>query len=81
MRAALAPGRLSTAEWLAVVAAAHDAGVPTSATMMFGHVETPRDVANHLVLLRDAQAAAVARESAARFTEVRGVRIRSRKRA
>jgi 2-iminoacetate synthase ThiH len=103
VRAALAPGRLSTAEWLAVVAAARDAGVSTSPTMMFGHVktqsrpwrhdddthpmmfghvETPRNVSNHhLVLLRDAQAAAVARESAARFTEVRGVRIRSRKRA
>ena len=40
VRAQLCPDKLSTDQWLDVVAAAHDAGVPTTSTMMFGHVDT-----------------------------------------
>ena len=38
----------SVAEWEAVVRAAHGAGLPTTATMVYGHIETPQQVVAHL---------------------------------
>lgn len=55
VRAALCPDKLSTEEWLEVVAAAHRAGLKTTSTIMFGHVDTADDWAEHLVKLRDLQ--------------------------
>ena len=45
----------STAEWLAVMAKAHELGMKTTATMMFGHVETLEERVEHLLHLRDLQ--------------------------
>ena len=45
----------STAEWLEVMEVAHRLGMKTTATMMFGHVETLEERIEHLVLLRDLQ--------------------------
>jgi cyclic dehypoxanthinyl futalosine synthase len=45
----------STAEWLEVMEAAHRLGMPTTATMMFGHVETLEERIDHLLHLRDLQ--------------------------
>ena len=44
-----------TAQWLAVVESAHRAGIPTTATIMFGHVERPVHAARHLLAIRDLQ--------------------------
>ena len=55
VRDRLAPGKLGTAGWLRVIAAAHGAGLRTTATIMFGHVEQPRSWAAHLLHLRDLQ--------------------------
>ena len=55
VRADLCPDKLSTDEWLAVVEAAHRAGLRTTATVMFGHIERPRHQARHLLRLRDLQ--------------------------
>jgi FO synthase len=55
IRAIICPDKLSTAEWLEVVAAAHRAGLKTTSTIMFGHVERPRSWARHLLQLRDLQ--------------------------
>jgi len=55
VRARLAPGRIKTAEWIEIIAAAHDLGLPTSSTMMFGHVESAADRARHLLRLRALQ--------------------------
>ncbi|MCP4806323.1 MAG: 5-amino-6-(D-ribitylamino)uracil--L-tyrosine 4-hydroxyphenyl transferase CofH [Proteobacteria bacterium] len=55
VRRELAPGRISTAQWVEVIRGAHDLGIPTTSTMMFGHLETPEHVAAHLLLLRDLQ--------------------------
>ena len=55
VRRSLARGRLSVARWFEVVGAAHDAGLPTSATLMYGHIEAPEHVARHLTQLRDHQ--------------------------
>ncbi|MEO8128130.1 MAG: 5-amino-6-(D-ribitylamino)uracil--L-tyrosine 4-hydroxyphenyl transferase CofH, partial [Bryobacteraceae bacterium] len=55
IRELISPGRISTAEWLRVIRAAHGLGIRTSSTIMFGHVESPRHRAAHLALLRDTQ--------------------------
>ena len=54
-RAILCADKLSADEWLSVVAAAHRAGLPTTSTIMFGHIDTPRQWARHLLALRDLQ--------------------------
>lgn len=55
VRDIISPGRISTRDWIRVVRAAHRIGLRTSSTMMFGHIETPRHLANHLILLRNLQ--------------------------
>ena len=47
--------KISAAEWLAVHRAAHTLGIPSNATMLFGHVETARDIVDHLARLRGLQ--------------------------
>jgi len=55
VRRKICPGKLSTARWIEIVKEAHRLGIPTTATMMFGHVESDRDVAEHLAVLRAIQ--------------------------
>ncbi|RMF15802.1 MAG: 7,8-didemethyl-8-hydroxy-5-deazariboflavin synthase subunit CofH [Candidatus Dadabacteria bacterium] len=55
LRRRIAPGRISTQEWIDVITTAHGLGIPTTSTMMFGHVETFADRARHLDLLRSIQ--------------------------
>jgi FO synthase len=55
IRAALCPDKLSAAQWLEVVGTAHRVGLKTTSTIMFGHVDSARDWASHLLQLRDLQ--------------------------
>jgi FO synthase len=55
VRAIICPDKVSTAQWLSVVATAHRAGLKTTATIMFGHVDQPRHWARHLLHLRRQQ--------------------------
>jgi FO synthase len=55
VRADLCPDKLSTREWLDVVEAAHRVGLRTTATIMFGHIETAQSWAAHLLHIRDLQ--------------------------
>ena len=55
LRAALAPGRITTAEWIEVIRTAHQLGLRTSATMMFGHIENALHRVRHMGLLREIQ--------------------------
>ena len=55
VRAVICPDKLSTSEWLHVVGAAHEVGLRTTATIMFGHVERPLHWARHLIALRQQQ--------------------------
>ena len=55
VRATLCPDKLDTAQWLAVMEAAHGAGFRTTATVMYGHVEKPRHWARHLLAIRGLQ--------------------------
>ena len=55
-RRAIAGERLTAAEWEESIRAAHGAGLRTTSTMMYGHVETPLHIAEHLLTLRRIQA-------------------------
>ena len=55
VRAILCPDKVNTSQWLEVIETAHNVGLKTTSTIMFGHVETPTHWARHLVRLRDLQ--------------------------
>jgi FO synthase len=55
IRAVICPDKLNTQEWLEVVETAHDVGLRTTSTIMFGHVEHPIHWARHLRRLRALQ--------------------------
>lgn len=55
VRNAIAPRKCSADEWIAVMEEAHHQGLRTSATMMFGHVETREERLEHLRRLRQLQ--------------------------
>ena len=55
VRRLISKGKCSGREWLDVMRAAHQLNITTSATMMFGHIETVAERFEHLVLLREVQ--------------------------
>lgn len=65
VRQLISPRKASSAEWLEVMDAAHELGLYTSATMMFGHVETRAERIEHLERIRRLQDRALARQRAA----------------
>jgi FO synthase len=56
VRRVICPDKITTQQWLDVVAAAHGVGLRTTATIMYGHVESLAHWARHLLRLRDLQA-------------------------
>ncbi|HEX7819935.1 MAG TPA: 5-amino-6-(D-ribitylamino)uracil--L-tyrosine 4-hydroxyphenyl transferase CofH [Sphingobium sp.] len=56
IRDIICPDKLNSAEWLDVIGTAHDVGLATTATVMFGHVEQVGHWAAHLLTIRDLQA-------------------------
>jgi FO synthase len=55
VRELLCPDKLDTARWLEVIEAAHRAGLKTTATIMYGHIDRPRHWARHLWHIRELQ--------------------------
>ncbi len=55
VRRELAPKKCSAGEWIAVMETAHHLGLRTTATMMFGHIESIEERLEHLQRLRDLQ--------------------------
>nr|WP_299293746.1 5-amino-6-(D-ribitylamino)uracil--L-tyrosine 4-hydroxyphenyl transferase CofH [Nitrosopumilus sp.] len=55
LRDKISPGRISVEDWERVIKGAHKIGINTTSTMMFGHLETIEDRANHIAKLRDIQ--------------------------
>jgi FO synthase len=55
VRAVICPDKLTAAEWLEVMRAAHRAGLASTATIMFGHVDHPLHWARHLLAVRHLQ--------------------------
>lgn len=55
VRGELAPRKCSADQWIAIMEAAHQQGLRTTATMMFGHIETMEERLEHLQRVRDLQ--------------------------
>ena len=51
IRRQLSPNKLPVARWVEIITTAHELGIPTTSTMMYGHVEEPADWVRHLLLL------------------------------
>jgi len=55
VRRTLCPDKISSAQWLQVMETAHTLGFKSTATIMFGHIESYEHIANHLIAIRDLQ--------------------------
>jgi FO synthase subunit 2 len=55
LRQIISPGRISVKDWINVVRSAHSMNIPTTSTIMFGHVETSLHKARHLETIRELQ--------------------------
>ena len=55
IRDKISPGRISTNQWIEVITTAHKLGIPTTSTIMYGHIETSLHKAKHLALIREIQ--------------------------
>lgn len=56
VRETLCPDKINSEQWLEVMETAHGLGLPTTATIMFGHVDQPLHWARHLLKIRELQA-------------------------
>ncbi len=75
VRWVLTKGKLPTATWIEVVTTAHELGIRSSSTMMYGHVDNPAHWLGHLRLLRRIQ------ERDRRLHRVRAAAVRPHQRA
>ncbi|HZV74716.1 MAG TPA: 5-amino-6-(D-ribitylamino)uracil--L-tyrosine 4-hydroxyphenyl transferase CofH [Conexibacter sp.] len=55
VRERISPNKLPVARWVEIVGAAHAAGVPSTSTVMFGHIEEPWELAEHMRVIRELQ--------------------------
>lgn len=55
IREKICPDKLTTQQWVDVVTQAHKTGIPTTATIMYGHIETWKDRIDHIFIQRDIQ--------------------------
>jgi FO synthase len=55
VRMQLTKNKLSAEKWVEIIRAAHEVGIPTTATIMYGHIDAPEHWAAHIRLLRDIQ--------------------------
>lgn len=56
VRKIISPAKPSVRDWVVVMHEAHQLGIPSTATMMYGHVETAHERVDHLITIRDLQA-------------------------
>ena len=55
IRKVICPNKIATSQWIDVIKSAHELGIPTTSTMMYGHIEDLRDRIEHLEILRNIQ--------------------------
>ena len=55
LRDKISPGRITVDQWIEVITTAHELGIPTTSTVMFGFLETPIQLAKHMDLIRGIQ--------------------------
>lgn len=64
IRKQICPGKISSSRWMDIVKTCHRLGVPTTATMLYGHIERKSDIITHLSKIREIQ------EETGGFTEM-----------
>lgn len=69
VRQIICPEKIDTATWLEIVETAHRLNLPTTSTMLSGHIETPQQQIQHLEKLRKLQQKAIQNHYPARITE------------
>lgn len=69
VRRIICPEKLDSETWCTIIHQAHTLGIPTTSTMLAGHVETPQQQVAHLARLRELQHQAIAENLPARITE------------
>ncbi len=69
IRRIICPEKIDSATWIEIVSTAHRLGVPTTSTMLSGHIETPTQQIAHLATLKQIQQLAIDRDYPARITE------------
>ncbi len=55
IRKVICPNKISTSQWIDIIKIAHNLGIPSTSTMMYGHIEDFRDRIKHLEVLREIQ--------------------------
>ena len=65
----ISPGRISVQRWCEIIKTAHSVGIPTTSTIMYGHIEETKDLVEHMKILRDMQSQNLNNHSKTGFTE------------
>ena len=55
VRRVLSPRKLGVERWIEIIRTAHEVGLPSSSTIMYGHIEKPEQIAEHMEILREIQ--------------------------
>ncbi|MBU7047294.1 MAG: 7,8-didemethyl-8-hydroxy-5-deazariboflavin synthase subunit CofH [Theionarchaea archaeon] len=55
IREKICPSKITTAQWSSIIKTAHHQNIPTTATIMYGHIESHTDRVNHLFLIKEIQ--------------------------
>ena len=55
VRLRISPNKLPVARWVEIIEASHRAGLRSTSTVMFGHIEEPRELARHMRVIRELQ--------------------------
>ncbi len=69
IRRIICPEKIDSATWIEIITTAHQLGVPTTSTLLAGHIETPAQQIAHLERLKQIQQQAIDRHAPARITE------------
>ena len=69
IRRVICPEKIDSATWLEIISTAHQLGVPTTSTMLSGHIETPAHQIAHLEKLKQLQQQAIEHNYPTRITE------------
>jgi len=55
VRSIICPDKINTKEWIKVIKTAHKLGIPSTSTIMYGHVESPENRVDHMLTIREIQ--------------------------
>ena len=55
VRNKISPGRIKVEDWIDIISTAHKLDIPTTSTIMYGHIETYKDIATHFEIIRNIQ--------------------------